>query len=116
MPPSQRWFTNGIPTRRACSAMASWACLFVPPYRTERDGLLDELVGAIDEIQGLLEVDDVDAVALGEDEPLHLRVPAPGLMTEMHAALEQLSHGDDRCHAGVPSSRAPRHAGMGASV
>lgn len=30
MPPSQRWLTYGMPTRAACSAMASWACFFVP--------------------------------------------------------------------------------------
>ena len=33
IPPSQRWFTNGIPTRRACSAIASCACFLVPTYR-----------------------------------------------------------------------------------
>ena len=30
MPPSQRWFTNGMPERPAPSAMGSWACFFVP--------------------------------------------------------------------------------------
>ena len=59
------------------------------------DGLLDELVRAVDVGQRLLQVDDVDAVALGEDEALHLRVPAAGLVPEVHAALEQLLHGDD---------------------
>src|SRR5699024_11518170 len=59
------------------------------------DGLLDELVRTVDVLQGLLQVDDVDAVALGEDEALHLRVPAPGLVPEVHAALEELAHGDD---------------------
>src|SRR5690606_34397987 len=44
-----------------------------------RDGLLDELVRAVDVRERLLEVDDVDAVALGEDEALHLRVPTAGL-------------------------------------
>ena len=34
MPPSHRWFTNGMPTLRACSATASWACFLVPTYRT----------------------------------------------------------------------------------
>ena len=77
------------------------------------DGLLDELVGAVDVGQRLLEVDDVDAVALGEDEPLHLRVPAPGLVAEVHAALEQLLHGDDlvggsACHQACPSRAAAR--------
>jgi len=34
MPPSQRWFTYGMPTRVACSAMASWACFLVPTNST----------------------------------------------------------------------------------
>ena len=33
MPPSQRWFTYGMPTRVACSAMASCACFLVPTNR-----------------------------------------------------------------------------------
>src|SRR5690606_7224858 len=41
------------------------------------------------------EVDDVDAVALGEDVALHLRVPAPGLVPKVNATLEQLPHRDD---------------------
>jgi hypothetical protein len=60
-------------------------------------GRLDELVGAVDVGQRLLQVDDVDAVALGEDEALHLRVPPAGLVPEVDAALEELAHGDD-CH------------------
>src|SRR5208337_4491316 len=63
-----------------------------------RDGLLDELIRAVDVIQRLLKVDDVDAVALGEDVALHLRVPAPSLVTEMDAALQELLHGDDLSH------------------
>src|SRR5205814_631785 len=62
------------------------------------DGLLDELERAIDVVQRLLEVDDVDAVTLGEDVALHLRVPAPGLVTEVDAALQQLLHADDLSH------------------
>src|SRR5699024_755033 len=58
-------------------------------------GLLDELVGTVDVGQRLLQIDNVDTVALGEDVALHLRVPAPGLMPEMHAGVEQLFHGDD---------------------
>ncbi len=59
------------------------------------DGLADELVGPVDVGQGLLQVDDVDAVALGEDVALHLRVPAAGLVPEVHTGVQQLLHGDD---------------------
>src|SRR5690606_32128355 len=59
------------------------------------DGLLDELVRAVDVRQRLLQVDDVDAVALGEDEALHLGVPAARLVPEVDTALEQLAHGHD---------------------
>ena len=72
------------------------------------DGLLDEGVGAVDVGQRLLQVDDVDAVALGHDEALHLRVPATGLVPEVDAALEELAHGDD-CHEGFSCvGRRPR--------
>ena len=30
MPPSQRWFTYGMPDRPAPSAIGSWACFLVP--------------------------------------------------------------------------------------
>ena len=56
------------------------------------NGFLDELVGTIDVRQRLLKIDDVDAVALVEDESLHLRVPTAGLMPEVHAAFQQLLH------------------------
>ncbi len=59
------------------------------------DRLLDEVVRLVDEGQRLLQVDDVDAGALGEDEALHLRVPARLWVTEVDAAVEQLADGDD---------------------
>jgi hypothetical protein len=59
------------------------------------DGLLDELVRLVDVAQRLLQVDDVDAGALGQDEALHLRVPPTGLVSEVDAAVEQLANGDD---------------------
>ena len=59
------------------------------------DDLLDEVVGGVDALDGLLEVDDVDAVALGEDEALHLGVPATGLVPEVDTAIKELAHGDD---------------------
>src|SRR3712207_2689130 len=69
------------------------------------DRLLDELVGVVDVPERLLQVDDVEAVALGEDEPLHLRVPATGLVPEVDAAVEQLLHADD-CHCSLSDPRA----------
>src|SRR5690625_7734798 len=57
-------------------------------------------MGHVDVRQGLHQVDDVDAVALGEDEAADLGVPASGLVHEMDAALQELAHGDD-CHDGV---------------
>src|SRR5690625_4995875 len=58
-------------------------------------GLLHELVSAVDMSQGLLQVNDVDTVAFGEDETLHLRVPATSLVSEVDTAVEELSHSDD---------------------
>ena len=78
--------------------MASCAWRLVPMNSTVppcADRFADELVRAVDVLQGLLQVDDVDAVALGEDEPLHLRVPAPGLVSEMDTCVQHLTHGDD---------------------
>ena len=60
------------------------------------DGLADEFEGDIETLDGLGQVDDVDPVALGEDEGLHLRVPAAGLVAEVDTGLEQLAHGNGR--------------------
>ena len=49
-----------------------------------------ELLRLLEQLLGLLQVDDVDAVALAEDEATHLRVPAARLVAEMHAGLQQL--------------------------
>src|SRR5450759_4130853 len=67
--------------------------------------VLDEGVRLIDVGQRLVQVDDVDAVALGEDEPLHLGVPATGLVSEVDAALEELAGGNNG-HGRVLSVRA----------
>ena len=56
---------------------------------------LRKVVGLVQELLRLGEVDDVDATALGEDEALHLRVPAAGLVPEMDAGLQQFLHGND---------------------
>ena len=42
----------------------------------------------------LLQVDDVDAVALPENILLHLRVPAPGLMPEVDTRFQQFFHAE----------------------
>jgi hypothetical protein len=54
-----------------------------------------EVVRLLEAFEGLLEIDDVDPAALGEDETLHLRVPAAGLVTEVDSGLQELSHADD---------------------
>ena len=52
-------------------------------------------VGLFDPLHRLLEVDQVDAVALTEDESAHLRVPPTGLVSEVDARAQQLLHGYD---------------------
>jgi hypothetical protein len=52
----------------------------------------DELGGFLEELEGLLEVDDVNAVALSEDVFLHLGIPALGLMPEVNSSFEQFFH------------------------
>ena len=47
-----------------------------------------KVVCILDELLRLLQVDDVDAAALGEDETLHLRVPATCLMAEVNSSLQ----------------------------
>jgi hypothetical protein len=41
-------------------------------------------------MESLLEVDDVNAGALGEDEPPHLRIPAARLVPEMDTCFQQV--------------------------
>ena len=54
-------------------------------FATFKDDGADEVAGIVEHGDSLLKVDDVDAVALGEDVALHLGVPTAGLMAEMHA-------------------------------
>ena len=64
--------------------------------------LTDEVVSLLQLLHGLLQVDDIDAVALGEDIGCHLGVPATGLVTEVHTCLQKLLHRYD-CHRFVSS-------------
>ena len=57
-----------------------------------------EVVGFLELLDGLLQVDDIDAVALRVNVGSHLGIPAAGLMTEVDACLEQGFHGYDVCH------------------
>ena len=45
---------------------------------------------------GLLQIDDVDFVAYAKDVRRHLWVPAPCMVTEMHASFQELAHGERR--------------------
>src|SRR5439155_26605121 len=56
----------------------------------------DEVVSVAEHLDRLLQVDDVDAVPRAEDVGLHLRIPATGLVSEVHPGLEQVLHGDVR--------------------
>ena len=75
----------------------------------EQDGaaalgdVLRERVRLVEQLLRLLQVDDVDAAALREDEALHLRVPAAGLVAEMDPGLEQVLHGNNG-HRTPPSA------------
>jgi hypothetical protein len=42
----------------------------------------------------MLQVDDVNLVPVTEDIGGHLRAPVAGLVTEVSAGLQHLSHGD----------------------
>ncbi len=64
--------------------------------------VLDEVVGAVNVFQRLLEINDVDATALGEDESFDFRVPTTSLVSEVNAAVEQLADSNDG-HGRAPS-------------
>jgi hypothetical protein len=56
----------------------------------------------------LVEIDDVNTVALTENESLHLWVPTAGLMSKMHASIKQLAHGYDGgtgVHVNIPPGK-----------
>ena len=59
------------------------------------DEITNERVGRLDASERLLEVDDVDPVALTKDESPHLRVPLAGLMSEVDSSFQHLTHADD---------------------
>src|SRR6185312_10387441 len=56
------------------------------------DGVAHRLQRLMQHRHGLREIDDVDVVARAEDERSHLRIPAMGLMAEMGASFQELTH------------------------
>ena len=54
-----------------------------------QDDVARELLRELELTQRLLEIDDVDPVALGEDEAAHLGIPATGLVPEVDAGGEE---------------------------
>jgi hypothetical protein len=73
------------------------ACLALGAHEQDGAAVLRELTHVLHRVvvhrQRLLEVDDVDLVALAEDVVGHLRIPVPRLVTEMNAGLQHLTHG-----------------------
>src|SRR5271170_6835206 len=59
-----------------------------------RSEVSDPLARFLEHLQGFLQVDDVNAVALAEDVFLHAGVPALRLMPEVDSRFEQLLHSD----------------------
>ena len=53
------------------------------------DDFAHELLRELDLAQGLLQVDDVDPVALRENEAAHLGIPTAGLVAEMDTGFEE---------------------------
>ena len=109
MPPSQRWLTYGIP--HASRELGHRALgLLLGPHEEDRAAVghqvPDERVGGLDAAQRLAQVDEIDPVALTQDEALHLRVPPPRLVAEVHPGFQKLSHGNDG-HRYVLQSVAP---------
>ena len=56
------------------------------------DEVAHEVAGLVEVLDRLLEVDDVDAVALGEDVRTHARVPALRLVAEVDAGFKERLH------------------------
>ena len=60
-----------------------------PPFFS---GLTNEHISFFKLLNGLVKVDDVNAVSFGEDVLSHLRVPTSGVVAEMYAGFEKLFH------------------------
>ena len=65
----------------------------------------DEIVGFDRSLSGLLEIDDVDPIALAEDVRAHFRVPTAALGAKMNTGFDKLFDGDN-CHLYTPAPSA----------
>jgi hypothetical protein len=93
-PPSQRFFRDDV--------------LGLPFGADEQNRLAfrrqvcHELFGVAELLGGLVQIDDVDAVALSEDVVLHLRIPPLRLVAEVHSGFEQVLDRDPRQAPSLP--------------
>ena len=55
-----------------------------------QDYFAHELLRQFDLPKGLLQIDDMNAVALGKNKAAHFRVPPTGLVAEVHAGFKEL--------------------------
>ena len=68
-------------------------------------------VGRLDMGKSQGQVNDVDAVALPENEPLHFRIPTASLVSEMDSSIKQLTHRHDWRHGVSPLPAVHRNPG-----
>jgi hypothetical protein len=96
MPPSQRWSTKGTPARGLRRHDLAGLALGAHHQDGAAVGrqLLHELGRLLEHRQRLFQVDDVDLVAVAEDERGHLGVPEAGLVSEMDTGFQHFAHGD----------------------
>ena len=92
-PPSQRSVMYIAPQRSASACTMPASCALGADEEdvlAAQDDVARELLRELELPQRLLEIDDVDPVALGEDEAAHLGIPAAGLVSEVDAGREEL--------------------------
>ena len=59
--------------------------------------ITDNVIRDVNRLHRLLQINDMNTIAFGEDIRLHTRVPLVGPVAEMDAALKQRLHGNN-CH------------------
>ena len=103
-------FVDVVHIRTECLLADGLLCLLL--RADEEHGLpflcnaAKEIVRLIHLAHRLLQINDVDTIALREDVTCHLRVPATRLMSEMDTCLQKLLHRND-CHK-IPPVVLPR--------